>query len=126
VDDYLITPFDLDELAVRIRVLMRRQAGQETGAYAHDCLVLNHVSREATPHGEALGLPPREFSLLRTLIEKPERVFTHHDLLRNVYGPDDDIDSNAIGVHVYRLRQKIGAERIVTVRGVSYRLRKIT
>ncbi|CAG9252277.1 Two-component system response regulator QseB [Paraburkholderia unamae] len=80
VDDYLIKPFDLDELAVRIRVLMRRQTGQATEAYAHDGLVLNHASREATQHGEALDLLPREFSLLRTLIEEPERVFTHHDL----------------------------------------------
>jgi two-component system response regulator QseB len=124
VDDYLIKPFDLDELMARVHVLMRRRTGQVAGVYAHDDLVLNHVSHEATLHGQALDLVPREFSLLRALIEEPERVFTQHELLRKVYGPDDEIDSNAIGVHVHRLRQKIGAERIVTVRGVGYRLRK--
>ena len=125
VDDYLIKPFDLDELAARVRVLMRRRTGQAAGVYAHDGLVLNHASHEATLHGAALDLVPREFSLLRTLIEEPQRVFTHHELLGKVYGPDDEIDSNAIEVHVHRLRQKIGAERIVTVRGVGYRLRKV-
>ncbi|CAG9267952.1 winged helix-turn-helix domain-containing protein [Paraburkholderia unamae] len=125
VDDYLIKPFDLDELTARISVLMRRRTGQAAGVYAHDGLLLNHVSHEATLHGAALDLLPREFTLLGPLIEEPERVFTHHDLLRKVYGLDDEIDSNAIEVHVHRLRQKIGAQRIVTVRGVGYRLRKI-
>jgi two-component system response regulator QseB len=126
VDDYLIKPFDLDELAARVRVLMRRRTGQAAGVCAHDGLVLNRASHEASLHGEALALVPREFSLLKALIEDPERVFTHHELLRKVYGPDDEIDSNAIEVHIHRLRQKIGAERIVTVRGVGYRLRKLT
>ncbi|HKR46211.1 MAG TPA: winged helix-turn-helix domain-containing protein [Paraburkholderia sp.] len=126
VDDYLIKPFDLDELAARVRVLLRRRSGQAAGVCAHDGLVLNHASHEATLHGEALDLVPREFSLLGALIEDPERVFTHHELLGKVYGPDDEIDSNALEVHVHRLRQKIGAERIVTVRGVGYRLRKLT
>ncbi|MEM5314268.1 winged helix-turn-helix domain-containing protein [Paraburkholderia sp. JHI869] len=126
VDDYLIKPFDLDELVARVRVLMRRRTGQATGAYAHDGLVLNHVSHEASLHGVPLDLVPREFSLLRALIEEPERVVTHHELQGKVYGPNDEIDSNALEVHVHRLRQKIGAERIVTVRGVGYRLRKLT
>ncbi|WP_028207329.1 winged helix-turn-helix domain-containing protein [Paraburkholderia nodosa] len=126
VDDDLIKPIDLDELAARVRALMRRRTGQAAGVYAHDGLVLNHASHEATLHGAVLDLVPREFSLLRALIEEPERVFTHHELLGKVYGPDDEIDSNAIEVHVHRLRQKIGAERIVTVRGVGYRLSKLT
>ncbi|TDG03221.1 response regulator [Paraburkholderia guartelaensis] len=126
VDDYLITPFDLDELAAHVRVLMRRRTGQAAGIYTHDGLVLNQASHEATLHGVALDLVPREFSLLRALIEDPERVFTHRELLAKVYGPDDEIDSNALEVHVHRLRQKIGTERIVTVRGVGYRLRKLT
>lgn len=125
VDDHLIKPFDLDELAARVRVLMRRRTGLAAGVCVHDDLVLNHASHEATLHGVALDLVPREFSLLRALIEDPQRVFTHHELLRKVYGPDDEIDSNAIEVHVHRLRQKIGGERIVTVRGVGYRLRKL-
>ncbi|MEX3962821.1 winged helix-turn-helix domain-containing protein [Paraburkholderia sp. EG286B] len=125
VDDYLIKPFDLDELAARVRVLLRRRTGQAARVCAHDGLVLNHASHEVTLYGEALDLVPREFSLLGALIEDPERVFTHRELLGKVYGPDDEIDSNAIEVHVHRLRQKIGAERIVTVRGVGYRLRKL-
>jgi two-component system, OmpR family, response regulator QseB len=126
VDDYLIKPFDLDEFAARVRGLTRRRTGQAAGVCAHDGLVLNHAAHEASLHGEALDLVPREFSVLRALIEEPERFFTHHELLRKVYGPDDEIDSNAIEVHIHRLRQKIGAERIVTVRGVGYRLRKLT
>ena len=124
-DDYLIKPYDLAELAARVRALMRRRTRPAGKIYAHDGLVLNHVSHEATLHGVSLDLRPREFRLLRALIEEPQRVFTHHELLRKVYGPDDEIDSNAIGVHMHRLRQKIGAERIVTVRGVGYRLRKL-
>jgi len=125
VDDYLINPFDLDELAASVRVLMRRRTRQAPEVYAHDGLVLNPIAHEATLHGAALDLVPREFSLLRTLIQEPQRVFTHRELLGKVYGPDDEIDSNAIEVHVHRLRQKIGAERIVTVRGVGYRLRRL-
>lgn len=125
VDDYLIKPFDLDELAARVRVLMRRRTSHAAQAYAHDGLVLNRVSHEASLHDVVLDLVPREFSLLRALIEEPHRVFTHRELLGKMYGPDDEIDSNALEVHVHRLRQKIGAERIVTVRGVGYRLRKL-
>ncbi|WP_321939405.1 response regulator [Paraburkholderia sp. J8-2] len=126
VDDYLIKPFDLEELAARVRVLMRHRTSLAAQVCAHDGLLLNLVSHEASLHGVALDLVPREFSLLRALIEEPHRVFTHRELLGKMYGPDDAIDSNALEVHVHRLRQKIGAERIVTVRGIGYRLRKLT
>ncbi|MFP3647619.1 response regulator [Paraburkholderia sp. SIMBA_054] len=125
VDDYLVKPFDLDELTARVRALMRRKTVQTAEAYAYDGLVMKPVSFGTTLHGEAIDLAPCEFRLLLTLIEEPARVFTRSELEEKVCDLNDEIGSNAIEVSIDALRRKIGAERIVTVRGVGYRLRKI-
>ena len=123
-DDYLVKPFDLDELAARVRALLRRRTGHASPVYSHGDLTLNPATHEATLNGEALSLVPREFSLLQALIEEPTRVFTRSELEDKLYGWGEEVGSNTIEVHVHSLRRKIGAEQIVTVRGVGYRLKR--
>jgi two-component system, OmpR family, response regulator QseB len=121
-DDYLIKPFDLDELAARIRALARRRTGRAQPVYEHGALRLDPAAHEAYKDGVLLALVPREFALLHALIEEPARVFTRPELEDKLYGWGQEVGSNAIEVHVHSLRRKIGAEQIVTVRGVGYRL----
>lgn len=123
-DDYLIKPFDLDELAARVRALLRRRTGQKQPVYTHGELALDPASHEATRNGEPVALVPREFALLQVLIEEPSRVFTRAELEEKLYGWGEEVGSNTIEVHVHSLRRKIGADQIVTVRGVGYRLKR--
>ena len=123
-DDYLIKPFDLDELAARVRALLRRRTGQTQPVYSHCDLTLDPAAHEVTKNGEALPLVPREFALLQALIEQPKRVFTKAELEEKLYGWGEEVGSNTIEVHVHSLRRKIGAEQIVTIRGVGYRLKR--
>jgi two-component system response regulator QseB len=123
-DDYLIKPFDLDELAARSRALLRRRTGQKQPVYTHGELALDPAAHEATKGGVPLALVPREFALLQALIEEPARVFTRAELEDKLYGWGEEVGSNTIEVHVHSLRRKIGAEQVVTVRGVGYRLKR--
>ena len=123
-DDYLIKPFDLDELAARVRALLRRRTGQKQPIYAHGELTLDPAAHEVTKDGELLPLVPREFALLQALIEEPTRVFTKAELEEKLYGWGEEVGSNTIEVHVHSLRRKIGADQVVTVRGVGYRLKR--
>ncbi len=123
-DDYLVKPFDLDELAARARALLRRRVGKKQPVYAHGELALDPASHEITKNGVPVSLVPREFALLRVLIEQPTRVFTRAELEDRLYGWGEEVGSNTIEVHVSTLRRKLGAEQIVTVRGVGYRLRR--
>lgn len=123
-DDYLIKPFDLDELAARVRALLRRRTGQKQPVYAHGELTLDPAAHEVTKAGAPISLVPREFALLQALIEEPTRVFTKAELEDKLYGWGEEVGSNTIEVHVHSLRRKIGAEQIVTVRGVGYRLKR--
>lgn len=124
-DDYLVKPFDLDELGARLRALLRRRVGQTQPLCAHGGLTLNPVSHEVTLDGMMLDLVPREFALLQILIEDPARVFTRSELEEKLYGWGQEVGSNTIQVHVHSLRKKLGTEQIVTVRGVGYRLRRL-
>ncbi|ABE29529.1 hypothetical protein DR64_1157 [Paraburkholderia xenovorans LB400] len=123
-DDYLIKPFDLDELAARARALLRRRTGQKQPIYAHGELTLDPAAHEVRKNGIPMALVPREFALLQALIEEPARVFTRSELEDKLYGWGEEVGSNTIEVHVHSLRRKIGAEQIVTVRGVGYRLKR--
>jgi two-component system response regulator QseB len=123
-DDYLVKPFDLDELAARVRALMRRRTGQKQPVYAHGELTLDPAAHEVTKAGWLLSLVPREFALLQVLIEEPTRVFTRAELEEKLYGWGQEVASNTIEVHVHSLRRKIGADQVVTVRGVGYRLKR--
>jgi two-component system, OmpR family, response regulator QseB len=123
-DDYLVKPFDLDELAARARALLRRRTGKKQPVYTHGDLALDPAAHEVTLAGAAVSLVPREFALLHILIEEPTRVFTKAELEDRLYGWGEEVGSNTIEVHVHSLRRKLGAEQIVTVRGVGYRLKR--
>jgi two-component system response regulator QseB len=123
-DDYLIKPFDLDELAARARALLRRRTGQKQPIYTHGVLTLDPAAHEVTKDGVPITLVPREFALLQALIEEPARVFTRAELEDKLYGWGEEVGSNTIEVHVHSLRRKIGTEQVVTVRGVGYRLKR--
>ena len=124
-DDYLVKPFDLDELAARVRALLRRRTGQKQPVYTHGELSLDPAAHEVAKSGVPVALVPREFALLRALIESPTRVHTKAELEEKLYGWNEEIGSNAVEVHVHSLRRKLGPEQIVTVRGVGYRLRRV-
>ena len=119
-DDYLVKPFDLDELAARIRALLRRRGGRAQPGIAHGGLTLNPATHEAEYLGKGLALSAREFALLEALLEMPGAVLSRVQLEERVYGWGEEVESNAIEVHVHNLRKKLGANFIRTVRGVGY------
>jgi two-component system, OmpR family, response regulator QseB len=121
-DDYLIKPFDLEELFARIRVIERRASGAATNHIQLGQLVLDLNSLAVTYQGKEIALQRREFSLLKKLMESPKQVFTREQLEETLYGWTSDIGSNTIDVHVHSLRKKLYPEVIKTLRGVGYRI----
>jgi len=122
-DDYLIKPFDLDELAARIRALLRRKAGRSSSGISHLGVTLDPATHRVTQHGTEVSLSPREFALLQLLLERPGAILSRAQLEERLYGWGEEIESNAVEVHVHGLRRKLGADFILTVRGVGYRAR---
>ncbi len=121
-DDYLVKPFDLDELSARLRALMRRQSGRASPVIAHGALTLNPATHEVRLEGRAVALSGREFSLLQALLEKPGVPLSRAQLEERLYGWNEEIESNAIEVYIHALRRKLGAEWIRNVRGIGYRV----
>ncbi|WP_321789899.1 winged helix-turn-helix domain-containing protein [Paraburkholderia sp. J94] len=121
-DDCLVKPFHIDEMAARVRALLRRQGGKLNLVYTFEDLTLNPVRHEVTLGNEPLLLPPKEFRLLHTLIEAPGHVFSRLALEYKLYGARDKVGSNTIESHISNLRRKIGSERLITVRGKGYKL----
>jgi two-component system response regulator QseB len=121
-DDYLVKPFDLDELLARIHALERRMSGGATNQLQHGRIVLDLDAMSVACDGAPVELKRREFMLLRKLIENPTQVFSRGQLEESVYGWHGDVESNAIDVHVHRLRRKLYPEVIRTVRGIGYRI----
>lgn len=122
-DDYLVKPFDLDELAARIRALLRRRAGRADPLLRHGALTLNPTTHQTTFHGRELALSAREFALLQALIDRPGAVLSRAQLEERIYGWGEEIESNAVEVHIHSLRRKLGADFIKNVRGVGYTVR---
>lgn len=121
-DDYLVKPFDLDELAARMRALLRRRGGRADPLLRHGDLVLNPATREVSLAGEPVTLSPREFALLEALLDRPGTVLSRTQLEDRIYGWDQEVESNAVEVHIHALRRKLGAEFIRNVRGVGYKV----
>jgi two-component system, OmpR family, response regulator QseB len=121
-DDYLVKPFDLDELTARVRALLRRAAGRAEPLVELGALVLNPATHQARWHGEPVELSGREFALLSALAERPGAVVSRAQLEEKLYGWNELIGSNAVEVHVHNLRRKLGEDAIRTVRGLGYRL----
>lgn len=121
-DDYVVKPVDLDELAARLRALIRRAHGQTQDVLAAGVVVLDPAARTVTRAGEPVVLSQREFDLLHALMLNAGRVLTREQLEQHLYRWGREVESNAVEVHVHHLRRKLGAELVQTVRGVGYLL----
>lgn len=121
-DDYLVKPFDLDELLARIRAVARRYTGQVRPVLAHGDLRLDPATHEVTLARAPVALSAREFAILEALLERPGAVLSRAQLEERLYGWDEEVASNAIEVHIHHLRRKLGEDCIRTVRGVGYTL----
>ena len=119
-DDYLVKPFDVDELLARVRALQRRGRGAAVNVIEHGPLRLDPASFSVTCEGRSVALQRREFMLLQKLLESPGQVLSRAQLEESVYGWDGGVESNSLDVHIHRLRRKLYPEVIRTVRGVGY------
>ena len=121
-DDYLVKPVQIGELAARIRAVLRRSQGRPEPVWQHGALSYNTGTRRVSWHGREVDLAPRETALLHLLLAHPQRVLSRALLQDKLYQFEQDIDSNALEVHVHHLRRKIDPSVVRTVRGVGYAL----
>ncbi len=121
-DDYLVKPFDLDELIARIHALRRRHVGRARSDMHLGALCVDPATHEASLHGRPLRLSQREFMLLAMLMEQPGVVLSRERIEERLYGWGEEVASNAVEVHLHHLRRKLGPEWIRNVRGVGYKL----
>jgi two-component system OmpR family response regulator/two-component system response regulator QseB len=119
-DDYVVKPTDLDELAARLRALVRRSKGEPAPVLQIGQVVLDPAARMVTRDGQAMDLPPREFTLLQELMLNAGRVLSREQIEERMYRWGDEVESNAVEVHVHHLRRKLGAQIVKTIRGVGY------
>jgi len=123
-DDYLVKPFELTELAARIRALLRRSAGRAEPVVAYGDIELHPDTREIRVRGEPVALSAREFALLEALLARPGAVLSRAQLEEKLYGWNEEVESNAVEVHIHALRKKLGADAIRNVRGVGWMITK--
>ncbi|KAB0573758.1 MULTISPECIES: response regulator [Brucella] len=121
-DDYVGKPFDLHELAARVRAIARRGSGRASATLEWQGVELDPAEMSVQFKGEPLRLTRREFSILRTLMERPTATVSKSSLEEALYGWQEEVESNAVEVHIHHLRSKLGSGFIETVRGVGYRL----
>jgi len=122
-DDYLGKPFDLDELATRLRAVARRGEGRAAPCLNVGGVVLDPAQLSVAVNGNPVDLSRREFAVLSTLMERPGAVRSKSEIEDRLYGWQEEVESNAIQVHIHNLRSKIGRGAIETVRGLGYRMR---
>jgi two-component system response regulator QseB len=123
-DDYVVKPFELTELAARIRALLRRSAGRAEPVVAYGDIELFPVTREVRVRGEPVALSPREFAVLEALLARPGAILSRAQLEEKLYGWNEEVESNAVEVHIHALRRKLGTETIRNVRGVGWMIAK--
>jgi two-component system response regulator QseB len=119
-DDYLVKPFSLDELAARMRAVVRRHAGRAEPLLSHGAFTLDPTARKVTYRGRPVAVSAREFSLLEALLDRPGVPLSRAQIEERLYGWGEEIASNAVEVHVHNLRKKLGERAIRTVYGVGY------
>jgi two-component system, OmpR family, response regulator QseB len=123
-DDYLTKPFDLDELCARLRALQRRKAARAEPLITHGNIIVDPAAHTVKLNGELISVSRREFALLQKLLENTGRVLSREHLSQSLYGWGEDVDSNALEVHVHNLRKKFGQGFIHTIRGIGYMIDK--
>ena len=119
-DDYLVKPFDLDELTARLRALIRRQSGRSNPLIVYENLQLDPAAQTLIKDGQAVILSARELAILQTLLENTGKILSRNSLEESLYGWNEMIESNAVEVHIHNLRKKLGKSLIKTVRGLGY------
>ena len=119
-DDYIVKPFELDELNARIRAVLRRHAGRAEPLVVHGAVTLDPANRRVTLNGTPVPLSGREFAVLEALLARPGAVLSRAQLEDRLYGWGEEIESNAVSVYIHQLRRKLGPEFIRNVRGVGY------
>ena len=124
-DDYVLKPYDLDELLARIRALLRRAAGRAEPVYEHKGVCINPATREVTVQGHSVLLSGREWAVLEPLLARPGMVLSRQQLEDKLYGWGDEVSSNAVEVYIHGLRKKLGADVLLNVRGVGYLVPKM-
>ena len=119
-DDYVLKPYNLEELQARIRALLRRASGRAEPIYEHKGVSINPATREVTVDGTAVTLSAREWAVLEPLLARPGMVLSRAQLEDKLYGWKDEVSSNAVEVYIHGLRRKLGADLIQNIRGVGY------
>ena len=119
-DDYVLKPYDLEELLARIRALLRRAAGRVEPVYEHQGISVTPATREVLVQGRPVSLSAREWAVLEALIARPGTVLSRQQLEDKLYGWGGEISSNAVEVYVHGLRKKLGAHLVLNVRGLGY------
>jgi two-component system response regulator QseB len=123
-DDYLVKPFDLDELSARVRAVARRRSGRAESVVRIGDLEIESASRHVRWKGADVTLSPREYALLEALANRPGAYLTRSQLEERLYGWEEEIASNAVEVHIHALRRKLDPDFIRNVRGMGYTLAK--
>jgi two-component system response regulator QseB len=121
-DDYVLKPFDMQELVARIHALIRRHGGRLSAQHIIGALVVDPARQTVSLRGDPVAVSPREFAVLEALVRKPGTVLSRQALEEAVYGWQEEVASNAIEVHLHHLRRKLGAGVIENIRGVGYRV----
>lgn len=121
-DDYIVKPFQLDELCARLRAVVRRSQGRVSPVLSFNGITLDPSKRLVTRRGESVSLSVHEYRTLMLLMERQDRVVTREQLEDAVYGSSGTIESNTIAVYIHQLRRKLGDDVIVTVHGFGYRM----
>jgi two-component system, OmpR family, response regulator len=124
-DDYIVKPFDIDEVLARMRSVLRRAAGRGDSIIQHGELRLDPVTHTVERNGTPMSLSAHEYSVLEALLQRPGAVLSRAQIEDRLYGWDDPIGSNAVEVYIHSLRRKLGSDAIRTLRGVGYFVPKL-